>query len=65
MTSTCCSRVESQVIWARAEMTRKARIASRRDHPRYVEAANQAKAEYIRHRDEQLAHVAACARVDA
>lgn len=65
MTSTCCNTARARVDFARGVMGHAARKASRLDHPRYVEAANQAKAEYIRARDEQMAHVADHDRVDA
>jgi hypothetical protein len=52
----CCRNLDNNVAQKRG-----ARKATRLDHPRYVEAANQAKADYIRAREDQMSHAAACA----
>lgn len=67
MTEPCnyCRNLTIDIAQKKAELGRTARIASRKDHPRYVEAANRAKAAYVRARDDQMTHAATHDRVDA
>ena len=63
----CCRNRETDLRAKKAEMHRAARQAVRLADrfPRYIEAANQAKAEYIRSRAELEDHLTECAEATA
>jgi hypothetical protein len=61
----CCVNVRINVNQAKAKVGYAARQAARLGDrwPQYIEAANKAKADYIRARDDAASHAASCAEV--
>jgi hypothetical protein len=59
-TYTCCDKYEREVNIRRRDMAHAARKASRTDRELHIEAANQARAAYIKAKAALLEHVAGC-----